>query len=76
VPFSIAKCVADWRRQIVEARIELADDDIAPARHYELWSIVDTREWLIKLAAKDFEAELELIDREIEAELRPKRGKN
>ena len=71
MPFSVAKCIADWRREIVEARIELADEHIAPSRCHELWSIVDTREWLIKLAAANFEVELEQIDRELEAELRP-----
>jgi len=74
VPFSVAQCVADWRREIVEARIELADEHLAPSRCHELWSIVDTREWLIKLSAANFEAELELIDRELEAELRPNRA--
>ena len=71
MPFSLAKCIADWRREIVEARIELADEHIASSRCHELWSIVDTREWLINLAAANFEAELELIDRQLEAELRP-----
>jgi hypothetical protein len=74
VPFSVAKCIADWRREIVEARIELADEHIARSRCHELWSIVDTREWLIKLAAASFEAELEQIDRELEAELHPSRA--
>ena len=74
MPFSVAKCIADWRREIVDARIELADERIASSRYHELWSIVDTREWLIKLAAVNFEAELELIDRELEAELRPNRA--
>jgi hypothetical protein len=32
--------------------------------------MVDAQEWLIKMAAKDYEAELEQIDRELEAELR------
>ena len=74
MPFSAAQYIAGWRRQIVDARIELADQHITPSRCHELWGIVDTREWLIKLSAANFEAELELTDRELEAELRPKRA--
>lgn len=73
MPFSISQYVADLRREIVQARIELVGVGIPFPRRHELWTIVDTREWLIKLASNEFHAELEKIDREIEAALRSKR---
>src|SRR5687767_6142550 len=66
--------VSLWRRAIVHARIRLASDDLTPAQRDYLWQSVDCREWLIKLVAHDFAAELEQIDREIEQELRPARN--
>ena len=65
--------VSLWRRAIVHARIKLASDHLTPSQRDYLWQSVDCREWLIRLVAKDFEAELEQIDRELETELRPAR---
>ena len=59
-----------WRREIVQARIRLADADLSHAQRLELWRIVDYREWCLKMLVADFPAELERIDREIEQELR------
>ena len=59
-----------WRREIVQARIRLADDDLTRTQRTELWRIVDYREWCLKMLVADFPAELERIDREIESELR------
>ena len=59
-----------WRREIVKARIELADESLSSARRAELWQVVDCCEWSLKLLVADFPAELERIDREIEAALR------
>jgi hypothetical protein len=59
-----------WRREIVKARIELADEGLSNARRAELWQVVDCCEWSLKLLVADFPAELERIDREIEAALR------
>ena len=59
-----------WRREIVQARIRLADNNLSRTQQAELWRIVDYREWCLKLKAADFHAELERIDREIEHELR------
>ena len=59
-----------WRREIVKARIELADEALSNARRAELWQVVDCCEWSLKLLAADFAAELERIDREIEDALR------
>jgi hypothetical protein len=59
-----------WRREIVKARIRLADDDLTYNQRIELWRIVDYREWCLKMLVADFPAELERIDEEIEDELR------
>jgi hypothetical protein len=59
-----------WRREIVQARIRLADDDLSSPQRTELWRIVDYREWCLKMLVPDFPAELERIDREIENALR------
>ena len=59
-----------WRREIVQARIRLADDSLSYTQRAELWRIVDYREWRLKMQVADFPAELERIDREIEDELR------
>jgi hypothetical protein len=59
-----------WRREIVQARIRLADAGLSYAQRRELWQIVDCREWFLKTMVRDFHAELERIDREIEAALR------
>ena len=59
-----------WRRAIVEARIQLVEPDLTEAQRRYLWESIDSRELLLRLVATDYEAELERIDREIEAELR------
>jgi hypothetical protein len=59
-----------WRRDIVQARIKLADHSLGTTQRAELWRIVDTREYSLKLVVADFPGELERIDREIENELR------
>ena len=68
--------VSLWRRAIVRARIKLASNQLSPAQRDYLWESIDCREWLIRLVAKDFHAELEQIDRELEAELRPAHRNN
>lgn len=59
-----------WRHEIVQARIRLADQGLSYTQRRELWQIVDCREWFLKTMVRDFHAELERIDREIEAALR------
>ena len=71
VPNVTTEKLAQWRREIVEARIRLDDDDLPNNLQRLYWTIVDCRETCIRLSDADFEAELELIDREIEAALRP-----
>jgi len=73
VPYATKKTIAAWRFEIVQARIRLTDENLAPETIRELWTIVDCREACIKLGGGDFEAEMELVDREIEAALMPRR---
>ena len=70
-PFDfIREHASAWRREIVQARIRLADNGLSRAREAELWQVVDCREWCLRMVVEDFPAELERIDREIERELR------
>jgi hypothetical protein len=64
--------VASWRREIVTTRIKLASGRLSQVEERSLWQIVDARERFIRIASKDFEAEMERIDREIESALRRK----
>ena len=59
------------RTDIVSARLVLAaKTDITLEQERDLWQIIDCREWFLKMVVCDFGAELEQIDRELEAELR------
>jgi hypothetical protein len=62
--------VALWRRDIVKARIRLVSEELPAQRQDALWQGIDCREWFIKMVADDFRAEMETVDRMIEAELR------
>ena len=67
---SISARARSWRREIVRARIKLADEGLTRAQRFALWQVVDCREACLKLLVEDFPSELERIDREIEDELR------
>jgi hypothetical protein len=67
---SLQKRLAQWRREIVAARIKLASDTLTAEQQRDLWLTIDCQEWFIKITAQDFGAQLEQIDREIETELR------
>ena len=58
------------RGQIVDAHIKIALHSVSPAKEMELWRAVDALDALIKMQARSFEAQLELIDREIEDRFR------
>ena len=60
-----------WRSEIVKARIRLAEPGLSYEQRSDLWSIVDFREWCLRMMVTDYRAELEQIDREIETALRP-----
>ena len=58
------------RKEVVAARLKLcANRTLSDAQRSELWLLVDGREWFIRMVAKDYQAELEQIDRELESEL-------
>jgi hypothetical protein len=64
--------VSAWRREIVVTRIRLASGGLSGAEERSLWQIVDARERFIRVVARNFEDEMEKVDREIEDALRPK----
>jgi hypothetical protein len=58
------------RRDVVAARIKLATDrSLTDERRAALWTLIDSREWFLRMVAKNYAAELERIDRELEIEL-------
>lgn len=60
------------RWDIITARMKLATErSLDEQARAELWHIVDAREWFMKMVAKDFESELEHIEKDLEAELAP-----
>ena len=62
--------IALCRKDIIDARIKLATArSLNQEQRDELWQLVDSREWFVKMVAKDYRSELEQIDRELEAEL-------
>jgi hypothetical protein len=73
VPTITSHRLCEWRREIVQARIRLAESPLPRQLERELWTIVDCREACIKLSGADFAAEMEQVDREIERALRPRR---
>lgn len=68
------KLMGRSRSDVVAARIELATDrSLSDAHRVTLWTLIDSRELFLKMVAKDYAAELERIDRELEIELRRQR---
>ena len=59
------------RRDIVASLIKIASETGRPYRLRELWRVVEARENLLRLVATDYDAELEQIDRDLEAVCRP-----
>lgn len=58
------------RSQIVVARKKLATvREMSGDVRDGLWLIIEGREWVIRTLARDFDAELAQIERELEAEL-------
>jgi hypothetical protein len=58
------------RRDIVFARMRLSSDrTLSPEVRDALWHTIESREWFLKMVGRNFEAELEAIQRDLEAEL-------
>jgi hypothetical protein len=64
------RLIALCRQDIVAARIKLASArELTKDQRDTLWRLVESREWFVKMVGKDFKAELERVDRELEIEL-------
>ena len=64
------RLIAFCRKDIAAARMKLGTNrTLSDAQRSELWQLVDSHEWFIRMVAKDYTAELEQIDRQLEAEL-------
>lgn len=62
--------IRSCRAEIVAAKMKLATArDLTEAQRHELWFIIEAREWFIKIVAKNYEAEIEAIDAQLQAEL-------
>lgn len=58
--------------QVVNARIALAlDCKLNRRQEADLWQLIETGERCLQMTAHDFPAQLEQIDRELEAEFTP-----
>lgn len=58
------------RRQVIDARTKLATDrTLSEEARRALWWIVDARLWFLELVAKDYQAELERIEKDLAVQL-------
>jgi hypothetical protein len=64
------RLIASCRREVAAALLKLSSNrTLSDTQRNELWLLVDRRELFIRMVAKDYSAELERIDRELETEL-------
>ena|ERR1043165_4643024 len=60
------------RDDVLRARKMLAADRaLDEEARRELWAIIDARHWFIERVAQNYDAELDAIDQQLEAELHP-----
>jgi hypothetical protein len=57
------------REETVQAKLKLLDRRIDEEGRKELWSIVDAREWVLKMISGNFDQEIQMIETTITAEL-------
>ena len=58
------------RKDVIFARRSLATDrGLTEEQRRELWAIVDARQWFIERVAQNYDAELDSIDQDLDAEL-------
>lgn len=58
------------RNDVLFARRELATErDLTDAQRTALWGIIDARQWFIERVAQNYDAELDAIDQQLEADL-------
>jgi hypothetical protein len=59
------------RQEIVKARLKLATGRaLSEEQREEVWQFIEAREWFMKMVAKNYSAQQEMIDQELENELR------
>ena len=64
------RLIAMCRGEIKTARLKLASDRaLTPDAHRELWSLIDAREWFLRLVSKDYAGELARLEGELDVEL-------
>jgi hypothetical protein len=63
------RLIAMCRKHIADARLKLSYGVLTDEQRSQLWLLIDSRELFIRMVAKDYDAELEQIDRELENEL-------
>jgi hypothetical protein len=64
------RLIAMCRNHIAHARMKLVTNrTLTDGQRLDLWHLVESREWFIRMVAKNYDAELEQIDRELEADL-------
>ena len=62
--------LASCRRDIIMAQRRLANErHLTDEERNDLWIIVEARQWFVRMVAVDFEAELQQIGIDLEAEL-------
>jgi hypothetical protein len=62
--------VAVCRKAIVAARMRLATDrTLTEEQRANLWGVIDARDWFIQFIAKDYEAEIAAIERDLATQL-------
>ena len=68
MPETAEEIVLRCGQDIVQALIKIAcEPEARPYRCRDLWNLIEVREQTIRSLAKNFEAELEQVDRDLEA---------
>jgi hypothetical protein len=64
------RLITSCRQDIVSARIRLATDRALNREQRDaLWNLIDSNECFLRMVAENYTAELEKVDRELEAKL-------
>jgi len=64
--------IALCRENIIEARKKLATDKTLlgnESAQMELWFIIESRQWVLDMVSRDYDTEIESIERSLESEL-------
>lgn len=69
---AVKELVAVCRADIIYARMKLASDKSLVGNEKaqrELWFLIESREWFVKIVSQDFDGELASLEVELKAEL-------